>query len=267
MLFSPYRLDSQTSAYSLPLPPHGGLPMRRTVFLSFCGLFASLLAPVALTPARAATANTDDLVHTLSLAAPAANPKVLALAIRALRCVQRTTPTHILSVIDYSQPSTVPRLWVFDVKQRQLLFRELVAHGRNSGENLATKFSNAPGSLESSLGTFITEDTYSGHNGYSLRLKGIDGDFNDNAQSRAIVIHGASYVSPAFAKSQGRIGRSFGCPAVRKGVARKLIDTIRDHSVVFAYYPNQRWLQGSRLLGNCTENSAQISANDAPQAP
>jgi len=234
---------------------------------SLCGVLAVALSLMTLLPARAAAANTDDLVHALSLAAPAANPKVLALATRALRCVQRTMPTHILSVIDYSQPSTVPRLWVFDTDQRQLLFHELVAHGRNSGENLATKFSNVPGSLESSLGTFITEGTYSGHNGYSLRLKGVDGVFNDNAESRAIVIHGASYVNQALAQSQGRIGRSFGCPAVRKGVARKLIDTIRDHSVVFAYYPDHRWLQGSRLLGNCTDSSAQASVDTPPRAP
>ncbi len=267
MLFRAHPLDSDMTASSVPLTRHRGLPMRRTLCLPLGGILATLLAPAALMPARAATESTNDLVHTLSRVAPAANPKVLALAIRALRCVQRTTPTHILSVIDYSRPSTVPRLWVFDVKRRQLLFHELVAHGRNSGENLPTKFSNVPGSLESSLGTFITEDTYSGHNGYSLRLKGVDGTFNDNAESRAIVIHGASYVNPTLARNQGRIGRSFGCPAVRKGVARKLIDTIRDHSVVFAYYPDPRWLQGSRVLGNCTESATQISANDAPQAP
>lgn len=223
---------------------------------------AGLLFLQPLTSARAATADADDLAHALSLVAPSANPKVLALASQALRCVQRTTSTQILSVIDYSQPSTVPRLWVFDVAKRQLLFHEWVAHGRNSGDNRATSFSNVPGSLKSSLGTFVTEGTYSGHNGYSLRLKGVDGVFNDNAESRAIVIHGAAYVNPTLAHTQGRIGRSFGCPAVRPAVARKLIDTIRDHSVVFAYYPDRQWLQESRLLGDCSGPTARTSVEN-----
>lgn len=210
----------------------------------------------------------DLLAQSLGKVAPKANPKVLALAARALACVQRDMPARTLSVIDYSLPSTEPRLWVFDLARQRLLFHEWVAHGRNSGENLATKFSNTPGSLESSLGTFVTDGTYIGHNGYSLRLKGIDGAFNDQAESRAIVIHGASYVSPAFAKAQGRLGRSYGCPAVRQDVARKLIDTIRERSVVFAYYPDDRWLQGSRLLGDCGSREVlSARASDARTMP
>lgn len=208
----------------------------------------------------------DEVAQTLARVAPAANPKVLALAAHALACVQRTMPARTLSVIDYSLPSTKQRLWVFDLQQPRLLFREWVAHGRNSGENLASEFSNTPGSLKSSLGTFVTDGTYVGHNGYSLRLKGIDGAFNDQAESRAIVIHGASYVSPAFAQLQGRLGRSYGCPAVRKDVARKLIDTIRERSVVFAYYPDARWLNGSRLLGDCGDGEA-LSARAAAATP
>lgn len=203
---------------------------------------------------RAAAAPPDapgDLASALSHAAPAADPKVIALATRALQCVQKAMPARTLSVIDYSRPSTEPRLWVFDVNQRTLLFNEWVAHGRNSGDNLTERFSNAPGSLMSSLGTFVTDGTYQGHNGYSLRLKGLDDGFNDNAESRAIVIHGANYVSPAFAKTQGRIGRSWGCPAVRAGVAHKLIDAIRERSVVFAYYPDKRWLSNAATLGDC----------------
>ncbi len=237
-------------------------PMRRSVFLPLCAAFFGVLVLLPTQCARAAT-TTRRLAHALSLVAPAANSKVLALATHALRCVQRTVTTHILSVIDYSKPSTVPRLWVFDVAHRKLLFHEWVAHGRNSGANLATSFSNVPGSLKSSLGTFITENTYFGHNGYSLRLKGIDGAFNDNAERRDIVIHGATYVNPALARTEGRIGRSFGCPAVRPAVAHKLIDTIRHHSVVFAYYPEHRWLQKSRLLGDCSDGTAQVS-RDAP---
>lgn len=214
-------------------------------------MFPVALLLAALAPAAHAAAPSAGLAAALSQAAPAADPKVIALATRALQCVQKTMPAHTLSVIDYSRPSTQPRLWVFDLDRRTLLFRELVAHGRNSGDNLAKQFSNAPGSLMSSLGTFVTDGTYVGHNGYSLRLKGLDGRFNDNAESRAIVIHGASYVSPAFAASQGRIGRSWGCPAVRQGVAHRLIDAIKERAVVFAYYPDQRWLAQSPTLGDC----------------
>lgn len=192
-----------------------------------------------------------DLSGALSRAAPAADPKVIALATRALQCVQKAMPARTLSVIDYSRPSSEPRLWVFDLHRRIVLFHEWVAHGRNSGDNLTKRFSNTPGSLMSSLGTFVTDGTYRGHNGYSLRLKGLDEGFNDNAESRAIVIHGASYVSPAFARTQGRIGRSWGCPAVRTSVAHKLIDAIRERSVVFAYYPDKRWLNSAATLGNC----------------
>jgi len=221
------------------------------------------LVPLA---AGATSASSDALVRSLSEAAPAANPEVLALAAHALACVQRSMPARTLSVIDYSLPSTQPRLWVFDLQQPRLLFHELVAHGRNSGENLASQFSNASGSLKSSLGTFVTDGTYVGHNGYSLRLKGIDGAFNDQAESRAIVIHGASYVSPAFAQTQGRLGRSYGCPAVRQGVARKLIDAIRKDSVVFAYYPDARWLHGSRLLGDCGGDEALSARASGPSS-
>lgn len=223
--------------------------------------FRYLLALVLLPPTAAASGVTSaQLAETLSRAAPAANPKVLALATQALACVQRNMPAQTLSVIDYSMPSTTQRLWVFELGPKpRLLFHEWVAHGRNSGDNLANRFSNQPGSLMSSLGTFVTDGTYTGHNGYSLRLKGIDGRFNDQAESRAIVIHGASYVSEAFARSQGRLGRSWGCPAVRAGVAHKLIDAIADHSVVFAYYPDPGWLQGSRLLGGCGGNEVSSS--------
>jgi hypothetical protein len=227
---------------------------------------------LGLVPASHAAAPSGDLAAALVKAAPAANPQVIALATRALQCVQKAMPARTLSVIDYSRPSSQPRLWVFDLTRRTLLFKELVAHGRNSGNELATHFSNAPGSLMSSLGTFVTDGTYEGHNGYSLRLKGLDGHFNDNAESRAIVIHGASYVSPMFAASEGRIGRSWGCPAVRRDVAKRLIDTIKDRSVVFAYYPDPKWLRQSPTLGSCgSEVTAALEhgeiARRAPLSP
>jgi len=217
-----------------------------------------LAAPLALAnqplnnPFKSA-ASPLTLLQTLSRAAPHANPKVIGLALSALECAtaQGMSPSRSLTVIDYSLPSTTPRLWVFDLQQGKLLFEELVAHGRNSGENYAQSFSNAYGSLQSSLGLFLTKETYAGRNGYSLRMDGLEKGFNDKAMERAIVFHGADYVNTKFVAKQGRIGRSLGCPAVRSGIAKKVIDTIKGEQFLFSYYPDQRWLTDSRFL-NCT---------------
>ena len=182
---------------------------------------------------------------------------VLKLALAATSCAVASgeidaPPT--LTVIDYSRPSVDPRLWVFDVATGELLFKELVAHGRNTGENYATKFSNQMDSRQTSIGLFVTDDTYVGSNGYSLRLDGLDAGFNDRARDRAIVMHGAPYVNQEIAAAQGRIGRSWGCPALRTAIASKVIDTIRGGGVIFSYYPDREWLQTSRFL-NCRSNS------------
>jgi hypothetical protein len=141
----------------------------------------------------------------------------------------------LLTVIDYTRPSVDRRLWVIDLRSGDVLFDELVAHGRGSGDSLATAFSNDDDSHMSSLGLFVTLDAYVGHNGYSLRLNGLDPGLNDRALARALVIHGAAYVSDVFAKQAGRLGRSWGCPAVRPEIARTLIDTIKGGTAVFAY--------------------------------
>jgi hypothetical protein len=181
--------------------------------------------------------------------------QVFNLALGAAGCAVRSgavADPSTLTVIDYSKPSTEKRLWVFDLRSRALLYEELVAHGRGSGDNFATAFSNDPQSHQSSLGLFETAETYSGKNGYSLRLKGLEAGFNDKALARAIVMHGAAYVSQEFAKSQGRLGRSWGCPALREPVAREIIDRIRGNGLVFAYYPDRKWLSSSRFLGGCS---------------
>jgi len=193
----------------------------------------------------------DALVARLSAAAPAANPEVLSLAARAADCARERgllDGFRHLAVIDYSKPSTERRLWVFDVASGRLLFHELVAHGRNTGEQLAQRFSNVEGSKMSSLGLYQATETYQGSNGYSLRLRGLDRGFNDNALARAIVMHGAPYVSEAIAERLGRLGRSWGCPAVRQEVARMVIDTLKGGALLFAYYPDRQWLSGSSLL-------------------
>jgi hypothetical protein len=195
-------------------------------------------------------------IDILKAASAGVSANVLNLALGAVSCATASgaiEPPPTLTLIDYSLPSTEPRLWVFDLATGELLFKELVAHGKNSGENMATRFSNEMNSLSSSLGLFVTGDPYVGSNGYSLRLEGLDVGFNDHALERAIVMHGAAYVDPQLAAAQGRIGRSWGCPALRPAVASSVINRIRGGGVVFSYYPDQDWLSQSRFLhGGCT---------------
>jgi hypothetical protein len=184
--------------------------------------------------------------------APTLDREVLRLALAARDSAVRqgeASRDNLLTVIDYSLPSTEERLWVFDTRAEKLLFHELVAHGKNTGDNYARSFSNRNESLQTSLGTFVTAGTYQGGNGYSLRLKGLDAGYNDNAMMRAIVMHGAPYVSQEFARQQGRIGRSWGCPALSREAAPKVIDTIKGGSVIFSYYPDEGWLQAASYLG------------------
>jgi len=180
---------------------------------------------------------------------------VLELALGAASCAVKSGAVErprTLTVIDYSKPSSQKRLWVYDLATRQLLYEELVAHGQGSGANLATQFSNKADSHQTSLGLFVTDDTYVGRNGYSLRLDGLDKGLNDLARDRAIVMHGAPYVNPAFVKANGRLGRSHGCPAVSDAVARELINRVKGGGLVFAYYPDAQFLKTSKYLGGCT---------------
>ena len=186
-----------------------------------------LLAAFAVAPtqAMASTARGQPLDRTLTRLAPNADPAVLRLAAHALTCASANA--RRLAVIDYSLPSTARRLWVFDLARPRLLFEELVSHGRGSGDARAHAFSNQPESYQSSLGLFRTLDSYQGRNGYSLRLEGLEPGINDLAYQRAIVIHGADYVSNSFIERTGRLGRSHGCPAVRPEVTHPLIDSIK----------------------------------------
>ncbi|WP_245558718.1 murein L,D-transpeptidase catalytic domain family protein [Arhodomonas aquaeolei] len=210
------------------------------------------LAGVALAVLMlAGTVQAAPLADTLEQLAPGADPRALSLAAEAMSCaVQRGQPAAgRLAVIDYSLPSTKRRLWVFDLDARRLLFREWVAHGQATGGNRAEHFSNVPESHASSLGLYRTLNSYHGRNGYSLRLKGLEPGVNDHAYSRAIVVHGADYATPAFIRRVGRLGRSYGCPAVRPAVAEPLIDSIKGGQYLFAYYPQASWIQHSRYLG------------------
>lgn len=156
--------------------------------------------------------------------------------------------SHLLTICDFSLSSTEKRLWVIDLNEHKILFNSLVAHGKNTGEEFAQKFSNTESSLQSSLGFYLTESTYNGNNGYSLKLLGLDSGYNDAALQRAIVMHGADYVSEDFIKSQHRIGRSWGCPAVPRELAEPIINTIKGKNCLFIYYPDNQYLSNSQWL-------------------
>lgn len=179
----------------------------------------------------------------LPLSVPGLSDRTLAIALRAYaRARERGDITRpLLSIIDYKLPSTAKRLWVLDLEHGKVLFHELVAHGKRSGENEAHAFSNDAGSYQSSLGVFRTGAEYSGSHGVSLRLVGLERGINDRAAERAIVLHGADYVSGQFAARFGRIGRSLGCPAVRPAIADSLIHVIRGGTLLFASYPDSAY--------------------------
>lgn len=204
------------------------------------------------TPLLASTAAPPALVERLAGLAPALDRQVLGHAVAAMQCAvsNGAQPARRLAVIDFSRPSSERRLWIFDLQEQRLLLEDLVAHGQNSGDNHATRFSNLLGSHQSSIGLFRTAESYSGKHGYSLRMDGLEPGVNDLARERAIVIHGADYVDPSWIARHGRIGRSQGCPAVRPEVARMVVDSLKGGQFMFSWYPDQQWLQSSALL-NC----------------
>ncbi|WP_434984660.1 murein L,D-transpeptidase catalytic domain family protein [Vreelandella zhaodongensis] len=227
----PSYLRTSTVIVSLPLALLS-LPLQATSYFS----------QVASTPPL----GVSPLHHQLLQLAPSATPEALRLAAQSLSCADPSAER--LAVIDYSLPSTEPRMWVFDLHQHRLLFEELVSHGQGSGDKLAEVFSNTPESYQSSIGLFRTMNSYYGRNGYSLRLEGLEPEVNDLAFERAIVIHGADYVSEEFILQTGRLGRSHGCPAVREEVTYPLIDSLKEDQYVFAYYPDEEWLATSQFL-------------------
>ncbi len=140
----------------------------------------------------------------------------------------------VLTIIDYSKPSTEKRFYVVDLDKNELIYHTYVSHGVNSGKKQATKFSNVVNSRKTSLGTFLTDTTYYGSNGYSLRLDGLSAGLNDKARERYIVVHGAKYANPSFIEKNGYLGRSWGCPALPESLTRDIIDTIKGGSVIYA---------------------------------
>jgi len=159
---------------------------------------------------------------------------------------------NIISIVDFSQPSSKKRLFIIDLEKREVLFNTYVAHGINSGKEYANQFSNKPESNKSSLGFYETMNTYNGKNGYSLHLQGLEKGINDKADSRAIVMHGAGYVNESLIQSQGYIGRSQGCPAVPEKLHKSIINKIKNGTCLFIYSPNKNYLIQSRVLKEAT---------------
>ncbi len=175
------------------------------------------------------------------------NRKAFKLAVQGYYKIDQRK-RDVLTLIDFSLPSTQERLFVFDMEHHQLLYSSLVAHGKNSGENYATSFSNVSGSYKSSLGFYLTENTYQGRNGYSLILEGLEEGVNDCARERAIVVHGASYANPSVIRHGGRLGRSLGCPAVPTHLSRPIINAIKGGSILFIYAAQSDYLANSSIL-------------------
>lgn len=179
------------------------------------------------------------------------DPRALQLALQGYSNLKRQGLIRhegLITLIDFNKPSDQKRLYIIDIKSGTVLHAALVAHGRGSGDVLATSFSNKPGSNKSSLGFYLTENTYTGNNGYSLVLKGLDQGINDRAETRSIVIHGADYVSEDYIRQNGRLGRSLGCPALSMDQCQELIDLIKDGTCLFIYHKGEDYASRSVVL-------------------
>jgi hypothetical protein len=224
--------------------------MRSRAVVAVVGRFVALLVAVQGLAACAPKAKRRPVVQQTYASLPWPRPDVMELAENAWRCAANSGEfsSPMLTVIDYSLPSTEKRMWGIDMLNRRVLHHELVSHGEGSGGLHAVAFSNRLGSRQTSLGLFRTEGTYYGGNGYSLRLNGLEPGINDRALERKIVVHGARYAEPEVVTAFGTLGRSHGCPAVSHAVAGTIIDRIKGGSAVFAYYPDPDWLQTSHYL-------------------
>jgi hypothetical protein len=239
------------------------------ILTSFAFIFATTKreanakASITAAPAIGRSAVTNDagaaateagvIYSEMNLGAIGLKQDVFSTAIQGLKkLVSRGTIQHddLITIADFSQPSTQKRLYVLDLKTKKVLFNTLVAHGKNTGALMAKNFSNNASSLQSSPGFYLTEDTYTGHNGYSLRINGLEKNINDNALNRAVVMHGAPYVSESFANGMGFIGRSWGCPAVPVAYHKAIINTIKGGSCLFIYTTEDNYLNRSTILNS-----------------
>lgn len=194
----------------------------------------------------------NDIYSLVKLADFGLGRTIFELAIKGLKKLESKGKLHnptIVTIADYSQSSNKKRLYVIDLQNKKLLFNTYVAHGRNTGEEYAKSFSNKEGSLKSSLGFFITEHPIIGsHTGFSLMIDGVEKGFNDNAVKRAIIVHGADYATENYIKKYGRLGRSWGCPALPADLSKLIIETIKGGTCLFIYNPDNNYICRSSLL-------------------
>ena len=170
----------------------------------------------------------------------------------SMRQMGKLTNDGILSIVDFSKPSSAKRLFIIDLKKGKVVFNTYVAHGVNSGKEFAKDFSNVAESNKSSLGFYTTATTYSGKHGYSLHLQGEEKGINDNAFNRDIVVHAADYVNEGMIKSKGYIGRSWGCPAIPPRLHIPIIDKIKNGTCLFIFGENTGYLTRSKLINSNT---------------
>ena len=224
----------------LPVPVLNKLPVSNIAALTVSSKEAAMLEANLL----------NDSLHLDDLGL---DKKTLEYAIKGYLYLQGNTgllKKDILSICDFSQSSKKKRLYIIDVENRKLLLNTYVAHGKNSGGEYAKYFSNSPESLKSSLGFYITRNTYFGAHGLSLKIQGLEMGFNDKADRRNIVVHGSSYVGPDFLLKNPAIGRSFGCPAVPSSESSLVVSTIQDGSCLFIYHPTTQYLKRSKILNS-----------------
>jgi len=221
-------------------------------------MFAAKKEPVAKNQATLVSAGKFSetpavLFSELHLSEAGMDQTVFSSALQGLKKLDSTgiiKKDSIITIIDFSQPSNKKRLYVLDLATKQLLFNTLVAHGRNSGSLWTSSFSNATSSLKSSPGFYVTGETYTGDNGYSLRLDGLEKNINDNARARSIVMHGAPYVDQSSINTLGFLGRSWGCPAIPETLHKAIINTIKDGTCLFIYSPDKNYQLRSTLLNS-----------------
>lgn len=228
------------------------------MMISVCLLILSIL-PSNGSESRNHFAHIDPTAHThfnvlwenIERTGAGISEEVFLLALRGfskLQASNKLSKDSILAIVDFSKSSKEKRLYIIDLRAQTLKFHSLVSHGRNSGEEFATDFSNQPNSHKSSLGFYITKSTYNGGNGFSLRLEGVEKGFNDLAEKRAIVVHGAPYAENPNAARNTYLGRSFGCPAVPMSIHKKIIKTLKEGNCLFIYYPDKTYLEHSEIL-------------------
>lgn len=215
-------------------------------------LCAVRIASITITDSTNAVSNPANILYTVAgLEATGLSKQAFHIAWKGYqRLLEKKliTRSTFLTICDLSQSSKQKRLYIIDIESQELVIHTYVAHGKNSGGEYATSFSNKPESLQSSLGFYITSNTYQGGHGLSLRIKGVDPGYNDKALERTIVIHGAAYVDPARAKAGVYMGRSFGCPAVPQKESARIITTIKNGTCLFIYHPSKKYLLGSTIL-------------------